>query len=495
MVIWTFMALDLHAILSSVQRSLLIKSFPAFVLGYLRIITGIAILWSFIDNAAYYTETVAYFNYTNTYDGFDWIKPVGPELMPWLVGATFVVYVLFISGVLYRPVSILTALLTWYFFLVEKGHYNNHYYLYALLATLFVFVDGSRLSFGDLFRQKKPERLPMWQLTIFRLQFALVYFFGGIAKLDVDWLQGFPMSFWLYDFALFELPEGSWLQALFMAPETGLIYSYAGLLFDLLIPILLLSSRLRKWAVLPLVFFHISNHFFFDIGSFPFAMLMATPIFFDGEALASKFKRFMPKRDGTVVLETPTTSTLKKRAATSLFVLWIGFQLLFPLRQFMFDSNPSWTGQGQWFSWRMMLVSTVEACSIRIIVPEDGVDFYVTLDSYMTYHQFRKAIRTPMIMLKFIQYLKAQLKENGVLEKSIIKLEMYKSINYRPPTLFNDTTLNYANVEYNPFVKQQWILPVERKTDEVWFREHYLLEWQNFIQSRADSLSSRPISY
>ena len=36
--------------------------------------------------------------------------------------------------------------------------------------------------------------VPLWNYTVFRSQFFLVYFIAGLKKLDMDWVQGYSMN-------------------------------------------------------------------------------------------------------------------------------------------------------------------------------------------------------------------------------------------------------------------------------------------------------------
>jgi hypothetical protein len=418
--------------------------------------------------------------------------------MPLLVFFTYVVYLLFTLGLLTRFISPISTILTWYFFLLEKGNYNNHYYLHCLLATLFIFVDARNLGLDKLIFRNVPDRLPRWHLLIFQLQIAVVYFFGGIAKLDVDWLQGYPIRYWLYDYAVDELASGSLLQQFFMSSYVGITYAILGLLFDLLVPLALLTKRLRFVALPFVVLFHLSNHFVFNIGSFPWMMLAATVIYFDYELYMVRlsFAKWFGKRarqERSLPKERPY---IPKRSmfATIFVVIWMVIQITVPLRHFLYRGDVAWNGQGNWFAWRMMLTDMVDGVSIKIMVPKDNESFYVKLDDYMNYYQFNKAVRCPMIILKLIDHLQEQLDQHGVLDDAIIKLEMYKGVNFRPPQLFNDTTLNYAKVKYDPLSSQDWILPFERKWGEVTFNEDYYHHWEHFLQIR-ERLENKDMDY
>ena len=75
---------------------------------------------------------------------------------------------------------------------------NNHFYLYCLLGPLFI-ATRANASFS-LDRRRHPERpvhVPLWSLLLFRAQIIFVYFYGGIAKLNADWLAGEPLRRWL----------------------------------------------------------------------------------------------------------------------------------------------------------------------------------------------------------------------------------------------------------------------------------------------------------
>jgi len=419
--------------------------------------------------------------------------------MPLLVFFTYAVYVLFTVGLLTRVVAPLSALLTWYFFLLEKGNYNNHYYLHCLLATLFMFVDARNFGLDKLIFRNVPIRLPRWQLLIFQLQIAVVYFFGGIAKMDVDWLQGYPIRYWLHDYAVDELANGSLLQQFFTSSYVGVTYAVLGLLFDLLVPIALLTKRFRLLALPFILAFHLSNHFVFNIGSFPWMMLAATFIYFDSEVSSLKNSIGQRLKGKRRLVQTAVLSESPKLAPRSIpiiifVLLWMSIQVLVPLRHFLYKGDVAWNGQGNWFAWRMMLTDMVDGVSIKVIVPKDNQSFYVKLDDYINYYQFNKAVRCPMIILKLIDHLQEQLDQHGVLDDAIIKLEMYKGVNFRPPQLFNDTTLNYAHVKYDPLSSQDWILPFERNWGEVKFNEDYYHHWEEFLIMR-ERLENKEMNY
>ena len=88
-----------------------------------------------------------------------------------------------------------TALLLLYawFFLWDAGYYNNHYYLTVLLLAGFFATevldggDDDHRTVNVHRRAGAAMRRPRWHLGVFRFQIIVVYFFGGLAKVNRDW--------------------------------------------------------------------------------------------------------------------------------------------------------------------------------------------------------------------------------------------------------------------------------------------------------------------
>ncbi|MBL4705431.1 MAG: HTTM domain-containing protein, partial [Flavobacteriales bacterium] len=166
---------------------------------------------------------------------------------------------------------------------------------------------------------------------------------------------------------------------------------------------------------------------------------------------------------------------------TIFVVVWFGLQVLIPFRHILFPGNPSWTGEGQFFAWRMMLVDTVEAVQIKVRGGADEPWQPVTIGMYINHRQFRKSIRTPRSLLQFVGFIEEEMKSSGV-ESPEIKMIVYKSVNERPPVLFNDTTLNYALVENNPFVAATWINPWSESDHPAEFSLDKYRYWKEKIE-------------
>ena len=172
---------------------------------------------------AYYVVPEYHFSYP----GFSWISPLGEQGMVGL----FVFVGLMALGMVWnigrRWPSALFTLGFGTIFLMDQAYYQNHLYLVVLVGALFT-----------LFGLRRGEQARLWMVDLMRAQVGIVYVFGGIAKINADWLAGEPMTQWMAiraDWAIIGPLVGH--------PSAGVWMSIVGMLFDLAIVPLLLWSE------------------------------------------------------------------------------------------------------------------------------------------------------------------------------------------------------------------------------------------------------------
>jgi len=261
----------------------------AFRLGFGAVMVWEA--WRFLSGGKvdrYFIEPTFFFKYL----GFGWVEP-------WPGGWMY--FHFYVLGALGLCIALFAVGYT-YFFLIDQAQYQNHYYLICLVSTLMILVPAHRALSLDA--QRRPDLrssfAPAWSLWLLRAQVALVYFFGGVAKLNFDWLRGYPLREWLPGSDFYVPPLSDLLHEGWVA----LLFSYSGLLIDLLAAPLLLWRPTRYWMLSALLLFHFMNEQLFSIGVFP--------------VLAS--------------------------ALTLLF-----------LRHWLYPGNVSWTEEGHRYAWHMKL--------------------------------------------------------------------------------------------------------------------------------------------
>jgi hypothetical protein len=222
----------------------------------------------------YYIEP----NFFFTYYGFQWVKPWPGNGMYWHFEALGVLSACVMLGLCYRLSAVLLFFGFTYIFLLDQSWYLNHFYLIVLISLLMVFLPAHRAFSLDSWMRPAihSDTAPTWTLWLLRAQIGIVYFYGGLAKLNGDWLHGEPMRMWLarrIDFPLI----GQYFT------EEWMVYGfvYGGLLLDLLVVPFLLWRRTRLIAFVFAFTFHLLNSFLFRIGIFPLFMSAATLLFFN----------------------------------------------------------------------------------------------------------------------------------------------------------------------------------------------------------------------
>ncbi len=162
-----------------------------------------------------------------------------PWLNPWHVTGMYLHYFLAIAaalmvsaGIMYRFSTICLFFLYTSLFLMGETDYINHTYLYSLISFLMIFMPLHKAVSYDTYIKPsiKTAYAPAWCYYLLLFQMSVVYFFAGLAKINVDWLNGVPMNFITQNKV-----DTFLLGNFFRLPESHYIMSYFGLAFDLFI--------------------------------------------------------------------------------------------------------------------------------------------------------------------------------------------------------------------------------------------------------------------
>ena len=105
-------------------------------------------------------------------------------------------------GYRYRLSITAFFLLFTYVEIIDKTTYLSHYYWVSLTSLLMIFLPLHRTASLDAMRNPslRSETIPKWVIWALMAQVGVVYIFGGIAKLNPDWLfHAQPLRIWLYN--------------------------------------------------------------------------------------------------------------------------------------------------------------------------------------------------------------------------------------------------------------------------------------------------------
>ncbi len=328
-----------------------------------------------------------------------------------------------------------------------------------------IFLDADRwFSIRKVWNRTLKGTAPFWQIFIIRFQLFIVYFYGGLAKLEYDWLHAYPMRIWMYI-----NQDNPSKESLLTSDISTYFLSWSGLIFDLSIGFLLLFKKTRYWALIPLALFHVSNHFLWNIGTFPWFMLGATFIFFDPD-LPHRLVSIIWKKKKSK--DKPIKKTSKKLTGTPKWVIAVlivhfSLQLLIPFRQFLYKGNTSWHGQGQYFAWRMMLVDRADAIKVKLGIPGKGIVGQVELPQYINVNQFLRMPRQPKTFNRLAKFISEEVEKNSEIKKAEVYVVLWRQLNGRPYQLLIDSTINLADYPYSNFKPAKFILPFKNTAQKI----------------------------
>ena len=286
---------------------------------------------------------------------------------------------------------------------------------------------------------------PNWSILYFKLQFAIVYFFGTIAKLYPDWLAAKPAAIWLKAKAHYPIVGG-----LFEYDWFPYFISYGGIFYDALIIPMLLFKRTRLAAIIFSLIFHLFNSAVFQVGIFPYFALAVAMFFFEPESIRKIFLRKKPK----LVVANSNTST-RNKWVTPVFIGYFIVQLLLPIRHHFIPGNVLWDEAGHRLSWRMMLRAKYASCNYRVILG-DGKEKRVYGRQFLAAHQVQDAASKPDMLYRSMDFLKEYLAKESI-EYEAIYCDCKLSVNGRKSATFIKPDFNMLYAKWNYFGKQEWV--------------------------------------
>ncbi|MEL6669074.1 MAG: HTTM domain-containing protein [Bacteroidota bacterium] len=479
---------------STSKLPFLLQPVPIYTLVWLRIAVGLLAAFDILGNGIYYhwyCGELDAANFQFSYFGFEWVKPFPEPFLSLYFILGFFVGLAVAVGWRFKYTAPTLALAIAYLFLIEKAHYLNHAYLFIWICSILAFTPAWREFSFDVRRNPSDwtPTTPRWTLWIFPLLMAIVYFYGAIAKINSDWLlRGIPLRMWLE--ARADLPI---IGPIISLDWVGFGMAWGGFLLDLLAPFMLLGRRSRWWILGFIFFFHIMNHFIFNIGIFPYLSLVMTSLFFDPDWPVQAVK-WVGKRVPVVarwrerwLSVIPGSDTLDegKKAGAALdsdgeyrVAIWQAFPsnarpiyitlgiLIFvhctlPFRHHLFGPNVAWTEEGHRYSWRMMLRTKSGHGYFQLVDSDTGESWQVFPEQELFRRQARKMYTHPDMILDFAHHLAREEAANGR------DVEVYAHISVRLNDgdygIFVDPEVDLSKTEWSWFSHKEWVMPPPQK--------------------------------
>jgi len=406
---------------------------------------------------ALYVEPAHHF----TYVGFGWVQP-WPAWGMYLHFALLALASLGVAlGYRYRLSITASFLLFTYVELIDKTTYLNHYYWVSLVSFLMIFLPLQRMWSLDAWRDPSrfSKTIPAWVIWVLCAQVGVVYVFGGLAKLNPDWLfQAQPLRIWLYNSG--DVPViGPLLKEAWIAYAM----SWAGAAFDLTIVGWLLWRRSRPLAYAILVVFHVMTWLLFPIGMFPWIMIVATLIYFPPDWPVRLFtllggRRLAPTLYTVPVAITPETESFSVRwrvgaVGLALFAL---LQIVMPLRHFAYPGNVRWNEEGYRFAWRVMLTEKVGHVLFRVTDAATGEQWLRYPEEYLTALQAERMAYQPDMILATAHIIAQDERSKG--RRVEVRADVFVTFNGRRAARLIDPKIDLARVNQG-ILPKVWVLP------------------------------------
>ena len=430
---------------------------PAYALGLFRIWFGILMAWEmlYFIRIDFVEIFISMPMVQMSYTGLSWLKPL-PDVMMWgLIYLLLATTILIILGKWFRWAMLFFAIGFTYIFLLDQAYYNNHLYLLSILSFWMATMPlDAALAVG----KKEASTAPAASYAILRFHIVMVYFFGGIAKLNPDWLlRQQPVQELMVSTPFLSNLLGEDLAVYFL--------TYGGVVFDLVIGFFLLYKPLRSLGFAGAILFNGLNAIVFDdINIFPFFMLGTLVLFLEPETVAAWFKNTSPKKDKKASKATPTATKLwgKDKLLQQVFIAYVVFQCVWPFRHLVIPGEVEWTGQGQLFSWRMKIQHrSIKQMEFMVMDYRSRQLIPVDLDAYhINYDQRNAMARNPQLIMTMVDFLANRAKSKQGHEEIGVQAKISVAFNGRSPQWITDPEKDLTKEEYHAWGRNDWILPL-----------------------------------
>ena len=390
-----------------------------------------------------------------TYPGFGWVQPWPSPWMHLHVVVLALLGACIALGYRHRLAAALFVVGFAYAELIDAALYLNHYWFVTLAGLLLVLLPVHHRWSLDA-RQGRvlsARYVPAGVVWALRAQLAVVYLFAGVAKLNGDWLlRAQPMRLWLADRTHIPI-----IGPLLDEPLLAYAASWAGAIFDLTIVGWLLWRRSRPWAYAAVVGFHLITGALFQIGVFPWVMILGALVFFPPDwpsrlRVATGLGSTHAHGSG---LESKVGVA---RPLVAVLIVLAVVQLVLPLRHYAYPGNVRWTEEGYYGAWRVMVTEKAGYAQYRITEPTTGNTWQVHPSLVLTDWQAEQADVRPDLIHVTAHLLAQHYREQGKGDVEV-RADVWVSMNGLPPRRMVDPTVDLA-AQPRTLAPSKWILAI-----------------------------------
>ncbi|XP_071547646.1 vitamin K-dependent gamma-carboxylase [Panulirus ornatus] len=452
-----------------------------------------------------------------------------PLLLPYMVliyGLMFVCAALMALGWRWRASCSAFVFAYWYLFLLDKSLWNNHSYLYGLLASILLVSDPHRCWSMDSRRGREDvgdSHAPLWSYALLRSQVFVLYFLAGVKKVDHDWLNGYSMQHlaqhWVFS---------PFRQVLNNDNIDFFVIHLGGFTLDLTLGFFLFFDATRRPALVFGAAFHLMNSMIFSIGMFPWVCLATLPVFcshsWPRPLLARLRALLLPGRSpaggggaaggaagGAVTARGATRDeyekekviktlkrnpdccypgeggcvSTKQKVRSLLVMMYIVLQFVLPFTHSITKGYNTWTDGPYGYSWDMM-VHSWDTLHIKItgIRGDTGEKLYLDPNVWLNSHRWTSHAD---MAVQYGRCLRERLAARGV-DLSSLYFDVWKSLNHRFQQRVFDPTVDILQAPWSPWEQTPWVLPLASSLSPWRDRLPRLLQEAQLVSPAADAV-------
>lgn len=424
------------------------------LLGVFRVVFGILMLYKvltliqidFVEKGLLATKFLFY------YEGLSFIRLLPPSIMrvlPWvLAGSAFWI----ITGWRSRWGALLFFITFSYLVLLDKSLYSNPFYYFMLISFLLACTRSDHnFSLRCVMRNKAfwGNPIPEWNLRFFQIQLVVVYFYSFMSKISYDWLVSQePTRSILATY----IQNGHWAASLLGQSWVLPLLNYGSMCYELLIAVLLLFTRTRRFAIVLLVVMATLNIFLFVEDVVAPLLMMANAILLwnlghNSAAVANK------KRSSFVL----------QPYQQKLVYAYIAFQVLFPLRHYFVAGNVQWDNIGGRFAWFSRThIKELPKGEITFYIGEKSAPkmMPVVAERFINTQQIRTLREDPRMLVQFAVFLE-EVSKREHFTQPLVQVDNFISLNRRSPQQIVNSQRDLLEIYRQQLPYSQWIIPME----------------------------------
>lgn len=201
-------------------------------------------------------------------------------------------------------------------------------------------------------------------------------------------------------------------------------------------------------------------------------MVGATTVYFSPDwprRLVNFFKKkgkewrmILPAKE--LMLAPTTHLTPKQKAILFALVVWVGIQVLVPLRHLVYPGNVHWTEEGHKYAWHMKLRTKRGQGIYTIKDKNTGQKQVIDADDYLKKWQQTKMEGNPDLIWQFCKIIKNDYKKKGF--DVAVYANVKATLNGRKFQQLIDSTVDLASMRRPVFAPASWIIPLQTPLDD-----------------------------